>query len=98
MQFVHRIGGYTLFALALLQWWVSGNIDAGKATKRRAAILFALVAGQAALGILTLVWQAPLNWALAHQAGAAIVLGFAVAHWRALFGGYAPRTSIELRR
>jgi cytochrome c oxidase assembly protein subunit 15 len=49
------------------------------------------------IGILTLLWQVPLHLALAHQAGAAILLAFAVAHWRAIHGTYAPLTGIEVR-
>ena len=51
-------------------------------------VLFALVCLQATIGILTLVWQVPLTWALAHQGGALVVLGFAVAHWRGFYGEY----------
>ncbi len=32
--------------------------------------------------------QVPLGWALAHQGGALIVLGFAMAHWRGFYGEY----------
>ncbi len=97
VQFVHRSGGYVLFALALAQWLVTRASDADAPHKVRSAILFGLVATQAVMGIVTLMLQVPLSWALAHQAGAAIVLGFSVAHWRALYGAYAPRTRIEVR-
>ncbi|MEO0329588.1 MAG: heme A synthase, partial [Pseudomonadota bacterium] len=36
-----------------------------------------------------LVLQVPLSWALLHQGGAVVVLGFAVAHWRGIKGSYA---------
>ena len=64
---------------------------------RDAQVLLVLVLAQATLGILTLVWQVPLPLALVHQGAAAILLGFAVAHWRALHGVYSPRTMIEVR-
>ncbi|MEM8652330.1 MAG: heme A synthase, partial [Pseudomonadota bacterium] len=38
---------------------------------------------------ITLVLQVPLDWALVHQGGAVVVLGAAVAHWRAIKGPYA---------
>ena len=55
---------------------------------RRALVLFGLVCLQATIGILTLIWQVPLGWALAHQGGALVVLGFAIAHWRGFYGEY----------
>ena len=43
-----------------------------------------LVTAQASLGVMTLMAAAPLNFSLAHQAGAAVVLGLAVTFaWRA---------------
>ncbi len=55
---------------------------------RRALILFVLVSAQAVLGISTLIFEVPIDLALSHQAGALIVLGFAIAHWRAFVGSY----------
>jgi cytochrome c oxidase assembly protein subunit 15 len=98
VQFVHRIGGYLLWVLVLLQWIVTVKMASAATHKRRAAILFALVTLQAAIGIFTLLSAVPLPLALLHQAGAVILLAFAVAHWRALNGGYTPRYAIEIRR
>lgn len=97
VQFAHRIGGYVLWGLILLQWSITVRTASAATHKRRAAILFALVTLQAAIGIMALVHQVPSYLALLHQAGAVIVLAFAVAHWRALNGGYAPRYAIEIR-
>ncbi|WP_411035280.1 COX15/CtaA family protein [Shinella sp. BYT-45] len=86
VQFVHRIGAYVLFALVVVHM-VSCLRAAPETTHaRRSLLLFALVCLQAAIGILTLIWQVPLGWALAHQGGALVVLGFAVAHWRGFYG------------
>jgi cytochrome c oxidase assembly protein subunit 15 len=52
-------------------------------------VLAALVVGQAMIGIATLLMFVPLHMALMHQAMGFIVLGFAVAHWRAAKGPYA---------
>ena len=55
---------------------------------RRSVLLFVLVTIQAIIGIMTLVLQVPVGWGVAHQGGALVVLGFAVAHWRAFVGEY----------
>ncbi|UPA25585.1 COX15/CtaA family protein [Shinella oryzae] len=88
VQFVHRIGAYVLFALALVHLISSLRAAPETTHARRALVLFGLVCLQATIGILTLIWQVPLGWALAHQGGALVVLGFAVAHWRGFYGEY----------
>lgn len=78
VQFVHRMIAYTIFTLALLH-----ALDAsrcGGAAARGAVVLFALVAAQAVLGVLTLVNAVPLGLALAHQIGATLVLIAATIH------------------
>ena len=86
VQFVHRIGAYVLFALALIHMIACLRAAPQTTHARRALLLFGLVCVQATIGILTLIWQVPLGWALAHQGGALVVLGFAVAHWRGFVG------------
>ncbi|MFC3071845.1 COX15/CtaA family protein [Shinella pollutisoli] len=88
VQFVHRIGAYVLFALVLVHMVSSIRAAPETTHARRSVLLFGLVCLQAAIGILTLIWQVPLGWALAHQGGALVVLGFAVAHWRGFVGEY----------
>jgi cytochrome c oxidase assembly protein subunit 15 len=88
VQFVHRVGAYVLFTLALTHMIASLRAAPRTTHARRSLVLFALVCLQATIGILTLVWQVPLTWALAHQGGALVVLGFAVAHWRGFYGEY----------
>ncbi len=97
VQFNHRIGGYILLLLAVLQWLVMRSERFDVAQRRRTVILLVLVLIQAIIGIATLMLQAPLNWSLVHQGWAVIVLAFAVAHWRATAGPYPPRTVIEVR-
>jgi heme a synthase len=78
VQFNHRMAAYALLALALAH-----AIDTA-ATARRAAgsalVLAGLIALQAAIGILTLLRQVPIDLALTHQAGAIVVLAAAVFH------------------
>jgi cytochrome c oxidase assembly protein subunit 15 len=52
---------------------------------------------QAILGISTLLLHVPLDLALAHQAGALIVFGFAIANWRGFYGELPRQTSIVVR-
>ncbi len=76
VQFVHRIGAYTVFALAVIE---AIRFRSFRGSRSAMALLLALVAtGQAALGILTLLHAAPLTLALCHQAGAILLLLVAV--------------------
>ncbi len=77
VQFDHRMLAYALWALALLHALDASRRRAGV---RGAWLLFGLVSGQAALGILTLIHQVPLDMALAHQLGATLVLIGATLH------------------
>jgi heme a synthase len=76
VQFNHRMMGYVIFVLALLHL-----VDTCRTTwSAGAAWLFIAVALQAGLGIVTLLHQAPLPLALAHQGMALLVLTVAVVH------------------
>ncbi|WP_086994084.1 COX15/CtaA family protein [Rhizobium sullae] len=97
VQFIHRAGAYALFALALINMVIALRAAPQTTHARRAVVLFALVALQAAIGIATLLLQVPLHWGLLHQAGALVVLGFAVANWRAFYGEF-PRDTIVAER
>lgn len=97
VQFVHRAGAYLLFALAL--WHMIASLRAAPETThaRRSVLLFGLVTIQAAIGIATLLLQVPVGWGVLHQAGALVVLGFSIAHWRGFIGEYPKETVIERR-
>jgi cytochrome c oxidase assembly protein subunit 15 len=88
VQFVHRIGAYTLFVVALWHMIATGRRFPGTTHARRAVFLFILVLSQAIIGIATLVMQVPLHLGLTHQGFALVVLGFAAAHWRGTKGAY----------
>jgi len=75
VQFNHRVTAYLLLALALLHL-VDVARTAPRAVPLAAALLGAIVL-QAGLGILTLLHQVPIGLALAHQAGAVVVLALA---------------------
>ncbi|ATN33922.1 heme A synthase [Rhizobium sp. ACO-34A] len=97
VQYVHRLGAYLLLAVAL--WHMIQSLRAAPQTThaRRSVVLFALIMIQAAIGITTLLLQVPLDAALAHQGGALIVLGFAIAHWRGFYGEFPLDVAIENR-
>ncbi len=97
VQYVHRLGAYALFAVVAINMIISLRAAAETTHARRSVVLFVLVLIQAILGITTLLLQAPLHLALAHQAGALIVFGFAIANWRGFHGEYPRQTVIAVR-
>ncbi|TCT00951.1 COX15/CtaA family protein [Aquabacter spiritensis] len=78
VQFQHRMIAYALWLAVLVH--MLRSVRHGGAAASQSVLLFALVSGQAALGILTLVLVVPLDIALAHQFGAAVVLIAATLH------------------
>lgn len=94
VQFIHRLGAYTLFVVALWHAIATYRRLPGTTHARRSAVLFVLITLQAVIGISTLVMQVPLHLALTHQGFALVVLGFAAAHWRGTKGAY-PLSAIE---
>ncbi len=97
VQFNHRMSAYLVFAIVLIQWLVARTSLAEQPHKRRTFIVLVVTLLQVALGVVTLVLQVPLNWALAHQAGAVLLLTVAVAHWRGLVGPYPRITALDVR-
>ena len=85
VQFEHRMTAYALFAIALLHALDAIVLRAGAAA-RGALWLAAAVTLQALLGILTLINQVPLAFALSHQAVAILVLTLAVLQAKRLAG------------
>jgi heme a synthase len=72
VQFDHRLLAYVILSVTALQAYVTRTASAG--------LVFAVALSQAALGILTIVTHVPLHTALAHQAGALILLSVALWH------------------
>ncbi|HBF29785.1 COX15/CtaA family protein [Rhizobium sp.] len=88
VQFVHRLGAYTVFLVALYHMITSLASAPKSQHARRSVLLFWLVTCQAAIGIITLVSHVDFHAALTHQGVALIVLGVAVAHFRGFYGPY----------
>jgi cytochrome c oxidase assembly protein subunit 15 len=78
VQFEHRMTAYALLALALLHACDAVASRAGTAVIRGAWWLAAAIGVQAMLGILTLLYQVPIDLALTHQAMAIVVLTLAI--------------------
>ncbi|OYX14788.1 MAG: heme A synthase [Rhizobiales bacterium 32-66-8] len=78
VQFTHRMVAYALW-LAVFAHAVHATRVGGTGVSQ-AWILFALVSAQAVVGILTLLFVVPLDLALTHQFGAAVVLIAATLH------------------
>jgi cytochrome c oxidase assembly protein subunit 15 len=78
VQFDHRMTAYALFLLALWHAVDATRSRAPSAVINSAWLLFTAIMVQAVLGILTLLYQVPLELALLHQAVAIVVLTLAV--------------------
>jgi len=77
VQFNHRMIAYAIWVLAILHAGDAWHTGAGRVG---AIILACAISLQAALGVVTLLHQAPLPLALAHQMLAILVFSVAVIH------------------
>lgn len=96
VQFEHRMTAYALLALALLHAIDAARSRAGAAIIGGAWWLVAAIVLQAALGILTLLHQVPIDLALAHQAVAIVVLTLAVLQTERLAAGRTQQSQQKL--
>jgi cytochrome c oxidase assembly protein subunit 15 len=80
VQFDHRMMAYLLVLLTFLHAVDAFNSAGEGPATARAVYLAGFTFGQAGLGIATLLMGVPILIALAHQAGAMVVLAVAVAH------------------
>ena len=72
VQFIHRTVGYVLFAFAIVVWMRSrrsGNV----LTKRAFDWALVMLFGQIVVGVVTVLYSAPWNIAILHQAGGVLV-------------------------
>jgi cytochrome c oxidase assembly protein subunit 15 len=84
VQFTHRMLAYVLLALTLAHLAHAIQARAGATVVRRAALILLATVLQAVLGILTLLNGVPIDLALAHQAGAVVVLTLVLMHAEAV--------------
>lgn len=74
IQFTHRVLALAVTASILAWWWTAMRRPLPGATRLAAHLLLGAAVLQAALGISTLVLQVPIGLAVAHQAGALVLL------------------------
>ena len=79
VQFNHRMVAYALWLFAVLHAFDAGRGGRGAAWNGAFALAVAMTL-QAGIGVVTLLYQAPIMLALAHQAMAIVVLTIAVIH------------------
>ncbi len=77
VQFNHRMVAYAIWLVAIFHLRDGWRLQHGA---RGALLLAVVVTLQAALGIVTLLYQAPLHLALAHQLLAIVVFTVAIVH------------------
>lgn len=92
VQFIHRLCGYLLFAFGVVVW-LKGQGSAHPKTRGAFALAFAVLSLQVLLGVITVLYAAPLHAAIAHQL-VAVVLWVAILRARFL-AGYPISTSIK---
>lgn len=86
VQFIHRLGAYTVLVLALIHAVRTSSLMPRTTHARRAWVLVGLILVQAVIGITALLLVVPFSWAILHHIVAICVLGFAAAHWRGTKG------------
>ncbi|UWQ89582.1 COX15/CtaA family protein [Rhodobacteraceae bacterium M382] len=72
VQFIHRVVGYLLLAFAVVAW-LRGRGSAHVATRFAFNVAFAALLLQVTLGIVTVLYIAPLHLAIVHQLTAVVV-------------------------
>ena len=75
VQFMHRIWGYLTFIVALRVWFVSRR-SSYDATRGLAALMMAVMVAQVIIGIVTVMYSAPMALGLLHQLAAVAVWVF----------------------
>ena len=78
VQFNHRLVAYLLCLVIPVYWFVARRHRLAARTRLLFHLLLAMLAVQVALGIATLVYVVPVSLAAAHQAGALVLLTFAL--------------------
>lgn len=92
VQFIHRICAYLLLAFGVVVW-LRGRKSAHKATQFAFNCVFAVLLVQLALGVITVIYAAPVHAAISHQI-VAILLWVLILRARFL-SGYPIATSIK---
>ena len=84
VQFDHRLGAWALAFLVPWLWLRARRVALPARTRVSISILLAMLAVQVALGIATLLLVVPVPLGAAHQGGAVLLFGAALAANHAL--------------
>ena len=98
VQFDHRMLAYAIWTLAILHALDVARSGAPMRVRLWAFELAGLVTLQAALGIVTLLYAAPLHLALMHQGFAIVVLTVAVVHAARLTSHSSAKAGVPVRQ
>jgi cytochrome c oxidase assembly protein subunit 15 len=72
VQFIHRMSGYLLLAFGVFAW-VKGRASPHAATRFAFATMLAMMLVQVVIGIVTVIYSAPVHIAILHQIGAVVL-------------------------
>ncbi len=72
VQFIHRMWGYLVFAVGIWVWF-AGRRSPNMSTRFALNVMLALLFGQILLGIVTVLYSAPVHIAIVHQVGAVVL-------------------------
>jgi len=72
VQFMHRMAGYVLFLFGLYVWWKAKE-SANNSIRFGFNLVLAVLCLQMVIGIVTVIYSAPWNLAIVHQAGAVVL-------------------------
>jgi cytochrome c oxidase assembly protein subunit 15 len=72
VQFIHRMSGYLLLAFAVAAWW-RGRQSPNGATRFAFNAMLAMMLVQIVIGIVTVLYLAPVHIAIVHQFGAVVL-------------------------
>lgn len=86
VQFIHRMGAYGLLGFALFHAWRMHRMAGDRRDAKMASALAIAIALQAVIGIVTLLTQVEMEWALIHQFWAFMILVVSVLHVARLRG------------
>ena len=73
VQFNHRVVGYLTVLYTIFVWWRCRS-SSFLVTVKKANLVFLMMCVQMMMGIATVIYAAPLGWAIVHQFGAIIIV------------------------
>ena len=73
VQFNHRVVGYLTVLYTIFVWWRCRS-SSFLVTVKKANLVFLMMFVQMMMGIATVIYAAPLGWAIVHQFGAIIIV------------------------